>query len=53
MGWNDDAWKDSYDAWKLQTPPEYEWPDGDGEDDGEMDEDAWLDLLSQEEASDG
>jgi hypothetical protein len=24
MTWNDDSWKDGYDAWKLQPPPEYD-----------------------------
>jgi hypothetical protein len=24
----DDRWRDSYDAWKLATPPEYEEPEG-------------------------
>jgi hypothetical protein len=23
----DESWKGSYDAWKLATPPEYEWTD--------------------------
>jgi hypothetical protein len=24
---SDERWKDSYDAWKLATPPEYDGPD--------------------------
>jgi hypothetical protein len=27
MTYADDSWKDSYDAWKLATPPEYDGPD--------------------------
>lgn len=26
--WYSDSWRDTYDAWKLATPPEYEWGDG-------------------------
>jgi hypothetical protein len=55
MAWNDDAWKDSYDDWKLQTPPEYDESDDKEDYDplADEDDDFWLDLLSQEEASDG
>ncbi len=47
----------AYDDWKLATPPEYNeaWPTGYARLEqllDEMDEDEWLDLLSQEEASD-
>lgn len=24
MAWNDDSWKDGYDAWKLASPEDYE-----------------------------
>lgn len=27
----DDSWRDSYDAWKLATPPEYETADDERE----------------------
>lgn len=28
---SDDRWRDSYDAWKLATPPEYEGPEDEPE----------------------
>lgn len=31
MTFRDDSWRDSYDAWKLATPPEYEWGPGEEE----------------------
>jgi hypothetical protein len=44
----DDRWRSTYDAWKLATPPEYQWlgPDPDEPDEPEEDYDAELDWLS-------
>jgi hypothetical protein len=49
MTFRDDSWRDSYDSWKLATPPEYEW--GPGEEDQYIREQcrARLDELLQEE----
>lgn len=44
-----DAWKDSYDDWKLATPPEYEEEQSE---ESQLEEDAWRNGydLSHEEA---
>lgn len=42
----DDSWRDSYDAWKLATPPEYDGPDE--EEEGEDEEDFYLYALNEE-----
>jgi hypothetical protein len=41
---SDDRWRDSYDAWKLATPPEY---DGDDEPEDDCDHEGYeLDILT-------
>lgn len=44
-------WRDSYDSWKLATPPEYEWGPGEEEKHEEDQARDRLDELLQEEAT--
>lgn len=47
MTFRDDRWRDSYDAWKLATPPEYE---EEPSDESLFEESMWRDGVSREES---